>query len=64
MALSEQVEQHVSEEENLIFGKARDAGIDLEALGLRIKERKEAMQDGFHVAPGADAGGDDQRATP
>lgn len=66
MELSEQLEEHVAEEESVMFGKARDAGLDLEALGLRIKERKEAMEDDFHVAPGADAArdaGDDQRAT-
>ncbi|ATQ76580.1 hemerythrin [Massilia violaceinigra] len=38
--LSEMIEHHVEEEENEMFPKARDAGLDLEALGQQIAERK------------------------
>jgi iron-sulfur cluster repair protein YtfE (RIC family) len=55
MELSEQVEHHVSEEEGAMFAKAAKAGLDLEALGLQIKERKEAMEEDFSNAPGSEA---------
>ncbi|NHZ64396.1 hemerythrin domain-containing protein [Massilia genomosp. 1] len=38
--LSEMIEHHVQEEENDMFPKAREAGLDLEALGQQIAERK------------------------
>ncbi|WP_374046423.1 hemerythrin domain-containing protein [Massilia antarctica] len=38
--LSEMIEHHVQEEENEMFPKAREAGLDLEALGQQIAERK------------------------
>lgn len=38
--LSEMIEHHVKEEEEEMFPKARDAGLDLEALGQQIAERK------------------------
>ena len=38
--LSEMIEHHVKEEEEEMFPKARAAGLDLEALGQRIAERK------------------------
>jgi hemerythrin superfamily protein len=38
--LSEMIEHHVEEEENEMFPKAREAGLDLEALGQQIAERK------------------------
>lgn len=38
--LSELIEHHVQEEENEMFPKARDGGLDLESLGQQIAERK------------------------
>ncbi|MDQ1921764.1 hemerythrin domain-containing protein [Massilia pseudoviolaceinigra] len=38
--LSEMIEHHVEEEENEMFPMARNAGLDLEALGQQIAERK------------------------
>lgn len=38
--LSEQIEHHVQEEEGDMFPKARDAGLDLMALGEAIEARK------------------------
>jgi hemerythrin-like domain-containing protein len=38
--LSEMIEHHVKEEEEEMFPKARDAGLDLELLGQQIAERK------------------------
>ncbi|MCE3607463.1 hemerythrin domain-containing protein [Massilia sp. P8910] len=38
--LSEMIEHHVQEEKNEMFPKAREAGLDLEALGQQIAERK------------------------
>jgi hemerythrin superfamily protein len=38
--LSEMIEHHVKEEEDEMFPKARAAGLDLEALGQQIAERK------------------------
>lgn len=55
MELSEQFEHHVDEEESTMFSKAVKAGLDLDALGLQIKERKEAMEEDFHNAPGSEA---------
>lgn len=47
--LSEQVKHHVAEEEKAgsgIFAKARAAGVDVEALGQALTERKAALQGG------------------
>jgi len=41
--LGEYVQHHVHEEEGEIFPKARSADIDLDALGRRIKARKEEL---------------------
>jgi hemerythrin superfamily protein len=41
--LSELIEHHVKEEEDEMFPKARKAGLDLEALGAQIAERKEQI---------------------
>jgi hemerythrin-like domain-containing protein len=38
--LSELIEHHVKEEEEEMFPKARKAGLDLEALGQQLAERK------------------------
>ena len=52
--LSEYVLHHVREEEGEIFSKAKSAGVDLDALGRKMKSRKEAlMQEGDAVIPGA-----------
>lgn len=41
--LGELIEHHVKEEEDEMFPKARKAGLDLEALGAQIAERKEQV---------------------
>jgi len=44
--LSEQIEHHVGEEEQRlegIFAQARKAGLDMDALGDRLRERKEQL---------------------
>lgn len=41
--LSELIEHHVKEEEEEMFPKARDAGLDMEMLGQQIAERKAEM---------------------
>lgn len=42
--LSEQVEHHVEEEEGEMFAKAREANLDLVALGEEIQARKDEIQ--------------------
>lgn len=49
--LAEQFEQHVSEEETVMFAKAGKAGLDMAALGLQIKDRKEAIEADFNATP-------------
>ena len=51
--LSEYVAHHVAEEESTIFAKARKAAVDLEALGERLRARKEEL--GGDELPGANA---------
>ncbi|ARO87801.1 hemerythrin [Nitrosospira lacus] len=41
--LGEYINHHIKEEQNEIFPKTQKAGMDLEALGEEIKERKEAL---------------------
>ena len=41
--LSEYVKHHVEEEEGEIFPSIRDADLDVDALGLEMRERKEQM---------------------
>ena len=44
--LSEMIKHHVKEEEKRsegLFAQARDAGLDVEALGERMKQRKEEL---------------------
>lgn len=46
------VRTHVQEEEDEIFSAARDCGIDLDALGRELAERKQAMaEDRVGAAP-------------
>jgi hemerythrin superfamily protein len=42
--LGELIDHHVQEEEGEMFPKARKAGLDLEALGQEIEERKAQIQ--------------------
>jgi len=44
--LGEYVQHHVGEEEKEIFAKAKSADIDLDALGLKMKARKEELMQG------------------
>ncbi len=41
--LSEAIEHHVLEEESELFPQCREAGMDLEDLGRRLAERKQAL---------------------
>jgi len=41
--LGEYVRHHVGEEENAMFPAARRAGLDLEALGARMRERRQEL---------------------
>lgn len=48
--LSEMIKHHVKEEERRsegLFAQARDAGLDLEALGKKLKARKEELMAAF-----------------
>jgi hypothetical protein len=48
--LSEMIKHHVKEEEKRaegLFAQAREAGLDIEDLGRRIMERKQALMDKF-----------------
>ncbi len=51
--LSENVRHHIKEEEGELFPQAKKTSIDFDALGARMRERKEElMRDG--VPPGAE----------
>jgi hemerythrin superfamily protein len=62
--LSEQIEHHVKEEEKEMFAKAKQAGLDLLALGEEIAERKKEVGMDMIQPPQGSAGqaGDAARA--
>lgn len=41
--LAEYVQHHIKEEQNEMFPKARETGVDLEALGQKMQARKEVL---------------------
>lgn len=50
--LSEEIDQHVAEEEGEMFPKAKRANVDTAALGARMIERKAAIEDYFVAGTG------------
>lgn len=42
--LAENIRHHIKEEESELFAKAKESDVDLDALGERMFERKEALQ--------------------
>ena len=48
--LTEYVKHHVKEEEKEMFPKVRKLGLDLKALGARMKERKMALMEEMGAA--------------
>lgn len=62
--LRRQVEHHITEEENNIFPRTREAGMDLDALCTELSERKEELESELAGAPpaGLDASGDSPSA--
>lgn len=51
--LGDYVRHHVQEEQNRMFSKARQARLDMRALGEQMLERKEALRQAFHAWPGS-----------
>lgn len=45
--LQKEIQQHVREEETILFQEARDAGLDLMELGRQVAERKQALRRQF-----------------
>jgi hemerythrin-like domain-containing protein len=49
--LGEEFEHHIEKEETELFEAARNAGIDLEELGLQLAARKEALEEDLTSPP-------------
>ncbi len=64
--LGEEISHHINKEEKEMFAAARDAGIDLQALGEQLAARKEALADDLTAPPSSingNAPGDGGRGT-
>jgi hypothetical protein len=60
--LGDYVRHHVQEEQNRIFSKARQARLDMRALGEQMLERREELRQTFHACwPGSHQ---ERQATP
>lgn len=55
--LSEQIDQHVEEEEGEMFPEVKRAKVDTTALGARMMERKAAIQENLEDGDGSGARG-------
>jgi hypothetical protein len=62
--LSEQLERHITLEEEEIFAKAKNAQLDIAALGQQMQDRKEEIEADFNGAPAPSqlSGADTRRA--
>ncbi|MEC5163641.1 hemerythrin-like domain-containing protein [Janthinobacterium sp. CG_23.3] len=62
--LSEQLERHITLEEEEIFAKAKNAQLDIAALGQQMQDRREEIEADFNGAPAPShpSGGETGRA--
>ena len=54
--LSDEIGQHIEQEESALFAAARKAGVDLGALGQRLSARKEQLDEDLSSPPGTQGG--------
>ena len=57
LVLSEYVRHHINEEQDRIFPQAKDANLDLMAMGEKIRQRKLALQEEMGLAQDGESRG-------